>query len=374
MEAAVNSQSCRICGGSRPISIPMQLRGGITSDERYLPGISPAWLFCPRCGALTAAGGIPDIEAFYRDDYAFLLESTDIEPAVAESQKKYSEVLADLFLPHIGKRQGTLLDIGAGKGNFLIAMHQVLPDLELHAVEPSQAFAKLRAIPFLKSARQAFFSAKDHAGTEWDHLSLIGVLEHVPDPGLFLTEIRSIMNDSTLLLIEVPNFRNNTGDWLVVDHLTKFTPENLEQLLLSRGFAIVEKRVTESVPMQFIVKKGPVQPGDYSGCKPVDISADDVLRFIKDVSAIGTDCVFFGGNSFSNYLVHAEPDFARRVKAMVNDNRFYQGRNYLDTEIPVVGYEEFKAKFSGLPVILALGRGYYGRVLPRLQNEKVIRL
>ena len=374
MGAGVDKQSCRICGNSSPTVIPMRLKGGITSDERYIPGASPVWLLCPQCGGLTACDGILDLEKFYRDDYAFLLESTEIEPAIAESQKKYSEVLADFFSPHIGKRPGTFLDIGAGKGNFLIAMHQAKPELELHAVEPSQSFAKLRQLPFLKTCRQAFFSAKDYAGTEWDHLSLIGVLEHVPAPGDFLTEIRSIMSDSTLLLIEVPNFRNNTGDWLAVDHLTKFTPENLEQLFLSRGFSIVDKRVTDSVPMQFIVKKGPIRTVDFSGCPPVDISADEVLRFMKEISSIKTDCVFFGGNSFSNYLVHAEPDFARRVKAVVNDNHFYQGRNYLDTEIPVISYDTFKTMYSSLPVILALGRGYYNRVLPRLQGGKVIKL
>ena len=368
-----NDAACVICGCGQLASDALRLLGAVTSDDRYIAGLSPIWKRCPECGCLMS-GAEFDPEAFYRDDYAFLLESSDIEPTVAENQKKYSEVLVDFLLPHIGKRQGNFLDIGAGKGNFLAAVHQLLPELELHAVEPSQAFAKLRALPFLKSARQAFFAAKDYAGTEWDHLSLIGVLEHVPDPGVFLTEIRSIMNDSTLLLIEVPNFRNNSGDWLVADHLTKFTPENLEQFFLTRGFAIVDKRVTDSVPMQFVVRKGPVEPGDFSSCTSVDISAGEVIRFIEDVSVLGTDCVFFGGNSFSNYLVHAEPALARRVKAVVNDNRFYQGRNYLDTDIPVVGYEEFKAKFSGLPVVLALGRGYYGRVLPRLQNEKVIRL
>ncbi len=367
-----NDKACVICGYEQLATDVLLLHGAVTSDERYASGISPIWKRCPRCGCLMSNSEKFDAEAFYQNEYTLRLDCVDSEPIIVSGQKKYSEVLADFLFTHIRNQHGKFLDIGAGKGNFLTALHQVLPELELHAVEPSQAFGQLRTLTFLKTFRQAFFSAHDYAGMQWDGISLIGVLEHVSDPGKFLQDIRSIMDDSTLLLIEVPNFRNNSGDWLVVDHLTKFTPENLDQLFSRCGFSIVDKRVTQSVPMQYLVKKGPVKKGDFSACSPVDISADDVTRFIKAILSIDTDCVFFGGNSFTNYTVHAEPDFAQRVKAIVNDNQLYQGRNYRDTDIPIISYEDYKKKYSGLPVILAMGKCYYPNVLPRLAGEKVI--
>ena len=109
MGAADNCESCPICGADRPTVLPMNLRGGITSDERYIPGASPVWQFCPNCGGMTARGETLNPETFYRDDYAFLLESAEIEPAIDQSQKKYSEVLADFYLPHIRKRDEVFL-------------------------------------------------------------------------------------------------------------------------------------------------------------------------------------------------------------------------------------------------------------------------
>ncbi|GAB1465755.1 hypothetical protein MASR2M54_12550 [Aliarcobacter cryaerophilus] len=94
--------------------------------------------------------------------------------------------------------------------------------IKKYALEPSKAYKQLRTKSFLQEKYNNFFNSNDFV-KQFDYISLIGVLEHVPNPKEFLIDIKNIMHEDSYILIEVPNFENNKSDLLTVDHLSKFT-------------------------------------------------------------------------------------------------------------------------------------------------------
>jgi SAM-dependent methyltransferase len=165
------------------------------------------------------------------------------------------------------KKPGTLLDIGAGIGQFLhLARHAFT---ELYGTEVSEsAVAIAREKYGLEISRTAIEDA-EFGRTRFDNITLFHVLEHMHDPGAAVEKCFSLLSDGGMLFIAVPNdllsLRNRVRKALhrlgvkriayagrfglpriSLDgslseiHLSHFTPPVLRQFLVSKGFSIVE--------------------------------------------------------------------------------------------------------------------------------------
>jgi SAM-dependent methyltransferase len=76
---------------------------------------------------------------------------------------------------------------------------------------------------------------------KFDCITAFEVIEHLENPGLFLNNINSLLNDKGLLIISCPN---NKMLWRVhVDypphHLSRFSPQSLNQILEKSGFEVI---------------------------------------------------------------------------------------------------------------------------------------
>jgi hypothetical protein len=72
----------------------------------------------------------------------------------------------------------------------------------------------------------------------FDVISLIHVLEHVPDPITVLTELATRLTRGGVIVIQVPDFSANYFDLVVADHLSHFTEESVTNLARVAGFEI----------------------------------------------------------------------------------------------------------------------------------------
>jgi 2-polyprenyl-3-methyl-5-hydroxy-6-metoxy-1,4-benzoquinol methylase len=111
---------------------------------------------------------------------------------------------------------------------------------------------------------EALFPASHFAMIHFSHL-----IEHLPDPRLFLEEVRRILSEHGYLIVVTPNIdglqaRLFKSNWrsAIADHLTLFSKRTLRMLLEEAGFTVM-KTVTWGGLARGTVPEPIKRPADY---------------------------------------------------------------------------------------------------------------
>ena len=178
--------NCRICGSS--------------TFSRYLLARGYEIVECLDCGLRYVNPQPTDREL--REFYAgFDLEST----WRGDGEERFDRAVRDFVLRF--RHDGSLLDVGSSRGNFLIAMRGAR--FSVYGVEPS-----LQNSEFARSANridtytgtiEEFLSAPTRRN--FDVITVLNVIEHVPDPKQVLNGLRDLLVDGGLLVLAVPDAR-----------------------------------------------------------------------------------------------------------------------------------------------------------------------
>ena len=232
---------CPICGGL-PASETSVDFSGVTSDVKPWPRVSNL-LVCGGCGLLhkrTTAAWYRDVDAIYRD-YEAYHQGHGAEQSVREEEASElcprSALLVrfakdELALPSSGR----LLDVGCGNGALLRTFAAEFPRWELVGVDRSESGANaVRAIP---GVQRFVVGGPADAPGRYDLISLIHVLEHVPEPLSFLSEVAAKLTPQGAVLIDAPSFAMNPFDLAVVDHVMHFSLATLRELTHRAGYAL----------------------------------------------------------------------------------------------------------------------------------------
>lgn len=135
------------------------------------------------------------------------------------------------------KPSGKLLDVGSGTGHILTAFRDTVQDLDIVAVEPdSDGLLRLRRQEF-----RAYSSIEEVPDKDFDAVTMIEVVEHVPDPIGFLEMARSRMADGGMLFFTTPvgamRFGSrNTNAYDTPEHVHFFTERSLSLAFAKAGF------------------------------------------------------------------------------------------------------------------------------------------
>lgn len=195
---------------------------------------------CARCGLIFQS---PDTNQavdrdFYSDTYRQIYQASS-EPTVKDLWVQEQRAMTLLSLLHtlkIGPRE-RILDIGASTGLLLEAFRDAIArDGEAFGVEPGNAYrahAEKHGLKMFASVEH-LMESDPH---KFDLISIIHVLEHLPDPVGMLKLIRThLLQDNGILLLEVPNFYAH--DSYELAHLACYTPHTLQQVLRQAGFHV----------------------------------------------------------------------------------------------------------------------------------------
>ncbi len=132
--------------------------------------------------------------------------------------------------------RGRLLDVGCGNGSFLSAWSRLVPGWTLSGTEVSDKHkAQIEKIP---GVERLFTGDITEIPGNFDVISLIHVLEHIPYPVAFLKRLREKLKPDGLLFIEVPDCQQNCFMLLVADHCSHFSPGLLAGVVQSAGFDV----------------------------------------------------------------------------------------------------------------------------------------
>ncbi len=149
-----------------------------------------------------------------------------------------SEMLKEIEREKDGDR---LLDIGCGVGNLLDLARS--NSWDTYGVELSQAHCKYAESIGLKVANSTLNDAGFKDGF-FDAISMVHLLEHIPQPLELLKEARRILKPDGILVIDTPDISTLTARFqkerctsLDPDcHIWQFTPKTLKCLLVRAGF------------------------------------------------------------------------------------------------------------------------------------------
>jgi 2-polyprenyl-3-methyl-5-hydroxy-6-metoxy-1,4-benzoquinol methylase len=103
----------------------------------------------------------------------------------------------------IGTHRGSLLDIGAGTGQFLHAARSRFAKVQ--GTELSVRACTIARERYGIALLEGDVASIDFKGERFDVVTLFHVLEHVPYPGIFLGQVKELLSPGGSLFIAVPN-------------------------------------------------------------------------------------------------------------------------------------------------------------------------
>ena len=199
-------------------------------------GFPLVYLHCDQCGLIYQSeednkAADPD---FYTSTYRKIYQTTE-EPTgkdlwVQRQRAVHLVETLKVVLPQLPSR---VLDVGASTGVLLKAFQDAF-GCAIAGVEPGdayRAYAEKQGISMFPSLEALTASKAD----KFSLVSLIHVLEHLPDPVGTLASIRrDLLDKDGYLLLEVPNFYAH--DSYELAHLACYTPHTLQEVLRKAGF------------------------------------------------------------------------------------------------------------------------------------------
>ncbi len=244
--------TCNLCGNS-------------TTTELYRFNNQPV-VMCTQCSLvflnprLTAA----EYVRHYTDSYQDVRHKiTSLSQAVArlEAKGSYKQKQDRLqFFAGFINEHTKILEIGSGWGTFLKVLqdtyHCPVVGIEISALAAEVA-TKYYGLPIIQKPLEEYVAAI--RGTEtFDVIIMHHVLEHLLDPKVALSQIKSIMHENSYLYIAVPNVAapdELLNTFFRLEHCYYFSPSTLARLLQDSGF-LISKTYLDGKDMKMIVKKG----------------------------------------------------------------------------------------------------------------------
>ena len=144
--------------------------------------------------------------------------------------------------------KGTLLDIGAGTGDFLVVAKK--EGWQTTGIEPSE---KAKAIAISKGVNFSD-NLSELESNSFDVITMWHVLEHVPNLEEYIIELKRLLKPTGTIVIAVPNFKSFDAQyygkfWAAYDvprHIWHFSKTAIEKL-----FSEKELRLVDVLPMKF---------------------------------------------------------------------------------------------------------------------------
>ena len=274
--------------------------------------------------------------------------------------------------------RGNILEIGAGKGEFLECFHKLYPQWDINAFEPSASFEILKNKFPKANIQQCEYRDFNYPELTLDLIVALGVLEHVENPLELLNWGNNLLNNNGLFYIRVPNFANNPNDLFCADHLSKLTVTMLKNLAYQAGFDVIYIK-EGGVPVFLILKKeskkivyGNTYMENYS------IAENNTLVARKSMEAIvkarinarnnGEKFAIFGLGSSGLFAPFYAGFDVNEITAYIDENKTLAGTKVHGIDIVGLDFiDSLKIKH----VALAVSPVYFDKIKDKLKGYNV---
>jgi SAM-dependent methyltransferase len=347
--------ACHVCASEGLVEISHgAVLGWVSSDSKPVDrGESLA--VCPDCGCVQKQRSerwrLQACKIYA--EYSIYGNTAGSEQLVFESasglaQTRSSRILQQLLTVFRLPPKGRMLDVGCGNGATLRAFSCLRPEWNLFGTELSERYkAQVESIPGVEAMLSTDPSS---VPGEFDLLSLVHVLEHIPDPIAYLKSLRPKLKPDGLLLIEVPDHSCNPFDLMIADHSTHFSLDVLYGVVAAAGYEVV-RAARDWIPkeLSLVAKRSATGPDQHAGTfsrangGPAKELVEERIRWLGTlVNAARAEAGYprFGllGTTIGATWLYAE--LGGNVVFFVDENRNCAGARhlgkpvYLPSEIP----------------------------------------
>jgi SAM-dependent methyltransferase len=237
-------QHCRSCGSEELERFYDQRRVPVhscrlvsTRDEAVrFPTASFTLEVCRHCGFISNTS----FDAS-RQDYSIAYEETQ---AFSPRFQQFMSELADRWIDRYDLHDKQILEIGSGKGEFLLLLCERGPN---HGIGIDPGFVPER-VSGEAASRVTFI--QDYYSSRYGHLTGDAIvcrhtLEHIQDVAVLLRQVQGgLAGRSAVLLFELPDVGRvlrEAAFWDVYyEHVSYFTPGSLARLFRSTGFDVLD--------------------------------------------------------------------------------------------------------------------------------------
>lgn len=186
---------------------------------------------------------IENIEVYYDKQYQFFNQSDedDILYKVVDGKKIFrQEHQVNTLLSKLSFEAGMqILDYGCAKGTVMKRLSLQNPSIETYLFDVSQMYVSLWE-KFLPPDHYASYKTKEDWNKKFDVVTSFFAFEHAPDPLKELRNINNLLKDGGFFYCIVPNVYENTGDFIVADHVHHYSDTSLRYLFAKAGFETIE--------------------------------------------------------------------------------------------------------------------------------------
>jgi len=150
-----------------------------------------------------------------------------------------------------------VFDIGAFNGNFLSFFKK--NGWQVDGNDLSQNGCKMAKKLFNIKLHNNDFCDEICQDNSQDLITIIQVLEHIPNPAEMIKKIKRKLKKTGYLFIEVPNLKyastDNLSDFFGFQHISYFEEKSLQQLLTKQGFSLIDSSLAEDNSLRIVAKK-----------------------------------------------------------------------------------------------------------------------
>jgi 2-polyprenyl-3-methyl-5-hydroxy-6-metoxy-1,4-benzoquinol methylase len=276
------------------------------------------------------------------------------------------QLRSQINLPETGR----LLDVGCGNGAFLRAFSSVMRGWSLCGTELNAKYKKV--VEDIPGVVALYVGGPTDVPGCFSIITLIHVLEHIPEPGQLLSQLWDKLDLGGHLVVEVPSFKRNPFDLLIADHITQFSKETFLRTVRGAGYDVIT--ATEDwVPKELtiVARKGDrsASPGDSVTSSEVHplLMRLDWLRAVVTMANRHSKSSRFGLFGTSIAATWLFDELAGRVEFFVDEDPNRAGRTYMDR--PVYLPNDVPA---GSRVLVALPPDFAEPVKARLEKHSLI--
>ena len=283
------------------------------------------------------------------------------------SQGRSEAILKAMQRQSVLPGSGRWLDIGCGNGALLTACNRALPTgWKLAGFEVSDKYRDL--VERIPGVERLYTCPLHQIPGTFDVISLVHVAEHIPAPRKFLEDLGPRLCPGGLLVLEVPDCRQNAFALMIADHCSHFSCSMLAHIAAAAGYEIVEATVEWVSKEVSVLGRKPAgsassqpRPALQNESEEVFRGWEKLQRLVKRVKSLlpGTSHPGIFGTSIAATWLDAELD--RAAEFFVDEDPSRIGRTHLGR--PILAPKDLPAQAT---VFVALPQPWAGQVAERL--------
>jgi len=234
---------CIACGSERTSRLDDRwLPIGVTSDCKPWPRCGE-FLVCEQCGHVQKRQDSlwqKDVAEIYREYQMYVLSNGNEQVIFdAGAPAPRTRRLLELFCQRARlPATGDWLDIGCGNGSTLRTFAGLHPGWRLAGYDVHNRFeAAVRGIPGVNGF---YHGSLDTIDRQFDVISMVYVIEHIPQPLEALKQLDRVLKPGGILLLHTSNYWDNPFDLAVVDHCSHFTRDTLASITFRAGYEVLD--------------------------------------------------------------------------------------------------------------------------------------